>query len=317
MGNEKEILQLIEKLQSGELSQIESDQLERYVTDYPEYKDLIQIHQKLSGVEFPVPDPDTSLFSKMRADVLRQIRLKEQKSPGLFQDLFDKIRDYALRPEMAVAALTLIIGFLLGRALPPDQKTLTSNIIDQISSLATENKKLEDVQKSPIVYSNVRYEDIDENMVSLSFDVTTHLNMTSQKNDPLVRDVMAQTLLSSSNVSSELKAISYTKGIIDPKLKEALIFSMHNTPILAIRMKAMSRLIDYKKDTNVQEAFLQILREEESVKMRLLAIDYLTEDQVSPDMLEKALNESDVPQSPAVMIKMRNYLEKRLNKNTQ
>ena len=208
MGNEKEIIRLIEKLQSGELSQIESDKLEKYVTDYPEYKDLIQIHRKLSSVEFPVPDPDEALFSKMRADVLRQIRLKEQESPGLFQDLFDKIRDFALRPEMAVAALTLIIGFLLGRALPPDQETLTSNIIDQISSLAIENKNLEDVQKSPIVYSNVRYEDIDEQMVSLSFDVTTHLNMTSKKDDPLVRDVMAQTLLSSSNVGSELKAIS-------------------------------------------------------------------------------------------------------------
>ncbi len=311
MNIEKEIKRLLVMLQSGEISQTESDQLEEYASKYPEYRDLIQIHQKLSGVEFPAPDPDTARFSQMRAEVLRKIRLKEQKDPGLFQAFFEKIRSYAMRPEMAVAALTLIIGFLLGRALPPDQETLTSNIIDQISSLATQNTKLEDVQKSPYQYSNVRYEDIDENTVSLSFDVTTHLNMTSKKDDPLVRDVMAQTLLSSSNVGSELKAISYTKGIVDPKLKEALIFSMHKTPILAIRIKAMSRLIEYKKDEDIQNAFLKVLREEESVKMRLLAIDYLTEDQVSPDILQKALIESEVPQSPAVMIKMRNYLEKK------
>ncbi len=313
MSIEKEIKRLLGMLQSGEISQTESDQLEEYVSKYPEYRDLIQIHRKLSGGEFPAPDPDTARFSQMRAEVFRKIRLREQRVPGLFQEFFEKIKSYAMRPEMAVAALTLIIGFLLGRALPPDQETLTSNIIDQISSLATKNTKLEDVQKSPYLYTNVRYEDIDENTVSLSFDVTTHLNITSKKDDPLVRDVMAQTLLSSSNIGSELKAISYTRGIVDPKLKEALIFSMLKTPILAIRLKAMSRLIEYKNDQNIHNAFLKVLREEESVKMRLLAIDYLTGEQMSPNTLQQALNESEVPQSPAVMIKMRNYLDKKIN----
>ena len=306
MSSEKEIQRLIEKLLSDEISQTESDQLEEYVANYPEYKDLILVHQKLNGVEFPAPDPDTAIFSKMRADVLRKIRLREQKPPGLF----DKIKDYAFRPEMAVAALTLIIGFLLGRALPPDQGTLTSNLMAKIRSLAIENTNLEDIQRSPVIYSNVQLKDIDEELVSINLDATTHLDFTGKKDDPLVRDIMAQTLLSSSNVGSELKAISYTRGMVDPKMKEVLILSLHNRPNLAIRMKVMSELNDYKNDEQIKEAFLRVLHEEESVKMRLLAIDYLINAQVDPDTLEQALIESKVTMSPAVMIKMRNYLEK-------
>jgi hypothetical protein len=310
MSDDKEIQKLIEKLLSGEISQIESDQLENYISQYPEYKELLLVHQKLSRVEFPVPDPDTEFFSQMRAEVLRKIRLNGQKSPGIFLEFFDKIKDYAFRPEMAVAALTLIIGFLLGRALPPDQGTLTSSLMAKIRSLAIENTDLKDVQRSPVTYSNVQFRDIDEKTVSINLDATTHLDFMGKKDDPLVRDIMAQTLLSSSNIGSELKAISYTRGIFDRKLKETLIFSMHTNPILATRMKSMSELIDYGDDDEIKEAFLKVLREEESVKMRLLAIDYLTKTQISPDVLQQALNESEVTMSPAVMIKMRNYLEK-------
>lgn len=310
MNNDKEIQRLIEKLLSGEISQTESDQLAEYISQYPEYKDLLLVHDKLSRVEFPVPDPDTVFFNKMRTEVLRKIRVNEQKSPGILQEFIDKIKDYAFRPEMAVAALTLIIGFLLGRALPPDQGTLTSNLMAKIRSLATENTNLKDVQRSPVIYSNVQFKEIDKNKVSINLDATTHLDFTGEKDDPLVRDIMAQTLLSSSNIGSELKAISYTRGIVDQKLKETLIYSMHNNPVLATRMKAMSGLIEYKNDDEIKNAVLKVLREEESVKMRLLAINYLTNIQVSPDILQQALNESAVTMSPAVMIKMRNYLEK-------
>ena len=72
----------------------------------------------------------------------------------------------------------------------------------------------------------------------------------------------------------------------------------------------MYNLTEFRNDEKVKDAFLKVLREEESVKMRLLAIDYLTEDKVSPEALKQALNEAEVRQSPAVLIKMRKYLEK-------
>ena len=310
MSRHKEFQKLFEKYLSGEISEIESEQLNEFISEHPEYETLMKLHQRLNDIEFPVPDPDNTSFSKMRSDVLRKIKLKKQKSPSIIEEYIDQIKSFVFRPEMAVAALTLIIGFLLGRTLPPDSSTLTSNLIAQISALASENEKLDDIKKSPVVYSNVRYRDLDNNMVAIKLDATTHLDFVKKKDDPLVLEVMAQTLLTSSDVGAELKALSYTEGVEDTKVKETLIYAIHHTPSLATRMKAMSNLINYKNDQDIKEAFLKVLQKEESVKMRLLAIDYLTKEKVSSEILRRTLDESEVAQSPAVMIKMRNYLEK-------
>jgi len=309
MKSDKEIRILFEKYLSGEISHSESDQLEKYAEEYPEYKQLMQLHQRLGKVEFPASDPDLSRFTQMRADVLRGIRRKNQKRSGILEEYIEKIKNYAFRPEMAVAALTLIIGFLFGRALPPDEDNLTSNLISQISAIASEHTKLEDIRKSPVVYSNVKYRDLKNDRVAINLDATTHLEFVRKKDDPLVLEVMAQTLLSSSDVGAELKAISYAEGIADPRLKETLIYTIHNTPSLATRLKAMSNLSDYKNDEQIKEAFLRVLRKEESVKMRLVAIDYLTKERIAPAVLQQTLDESEVTQSPAVLIRMRNYLE--------
>ncbi len=310
MNIEQRIEELVIKLQSGEIDIAEREELDKYLNQYPAYKDIYEIHKLLSESTQFIPEPETEQFTQMRAAVMRKIRLSKKHSPGSFEQFFLKIREFALRPEMAVAALTLIIGFLLGRALPPDANSLPTNIISQITTLAKGNTKLDDIKKSPYLYTNVSFKEVDENSIALSFDVTTHLDMVSEKEDPLVRDVIAQSLVNPSNLGSELKAISYSEGVFDRKIKEALIYSMNHTPILAVRLKAMNNLQDYKNDPEVQEAFLGVLKDEESVKMRLMAIDYLTESQTKADTLKKIISESTVPQNPAIMIKVKNYKNK-------
>jgi hypothetical protein len=135
--------------------------------------------------------------------------------------------------------------------------------------------------------------------------------MIGKKDDPLVREVIAQSLINPSNVGTELKAISYTEGMVDQKIKEALIFSMDKAPIMAVRLKAMASLSEYESDQEIQEAFIDVLRKEESVKMRLLAIDYLTANKLTPDTLQRVISESEAPQNPALMIKVNEYIEKK------
>ncbi|TFG96969.1 MAG: hypothetical protein E4H13_11545 [Calditrichales bacterium] len=307
----KEIETLIEKLQAGELTPAEEKQLKAYTDQYPEYKEIVHTHQFLLESGFPVADPEAEEFDRMRARVMQHIRMGEFKEPGFFQQLFETITTYIQRPEMAIAALTLIIGFFLGRALPPSDSRLQSEIVDQMSVMASENTKLSDVQKSPYAYSNISFNEIDSKRISLSFDVTTHLDVVSEKGDPLVREVMAQSLLNPTNVGTDLKVISYTKGTFDTKIKEALVFSLKNAPIMAVRLKSMEQLSNYGNDQEIQMAFVDVLRQEESVKMRLLAIDFLTKNNFSSDSLKRALSESTVPQSPAVMIKLKKYIEQK------
>jgi hypothetical protein len=307
MNIERKIEELIKKLQAGALDPAGQEELRRYLDQNPEYEDVLRIHNLLNSTGSMAPEPEVEQFSQMRAAVLRKIRLSEQRPPGRIEQFLISVRNYATRPEMAVAALTLIIGFLFGRALPPDKNSLSINIIDQISTLAQGNTKLDDIKKSPYLYSNVSFKEVGPENIALSFDVTTHLDMVSQKSDPLVRDVIAQSLINPSNLGAELKAISYSEGVFDRKIKEALIYSMEKTPILAVRLKAMNNLISYKNDSEVQEAFLKVLKDEESVKMRLMAIEYLTESKLKADSLQQIISESNAPQNPAIMIKVKNY----------
>ena len=201
-------------------------------------------------------------------------------------------------------------GFLLGRALPPDAQGSSLNIIRHINKIASENKQLIDIKNSDFRYSNTIIKEVDAENVALSFDFTTHVKIVRHKTDPVVRDVIAQSLLNPSNTGSELKAISFTENIIDRKIKEALIFSVHNAPMQAVRMKAMSSLMKYKEDPEVKDAFIQVLKEEESVQMRLTAIDYLQGININPDILWSVVEHMDNKLYSAVLIKAKKYLEK-------
>jgi hypothetical protein len=311
MSTEKKIKKLLEELQGGKIDREQMRQLEEYVQQYPQYKQFIKLHKLLTQGELVVPEPESEQFSRMRANVMREIRAEGEKQPGWMEKMITNFRTYAMKPEMAVAALTLIIGILLGRALPPDQASLASDLMKQINMLASENKKLEDVRKSPYTYSNVSFREVNGEKIALSFDVTTHLDLVSKKEDPLVRDIIAQSLINPSNVGTDLKAISYTEGMDDRKLKEALVYSMLHAPVMAVRLKSMSNLLKYENDPFVQNAFIKVLRDEESVKMRLLAADYLINNQIPADSLQKALSESEIMQNPAVMLKVSNYAEQK------
>jgi len=307
MNTKREIKDLIRQLQAGTISASDRERLDEYIKVYPEFAELVSTDQLLKSGPPPFSVPEPEKFTHMRDKVIRQIRQREETRSAGKASVFEQLYTIIIRPEMALAALTLIVGFFLGRIFPSDKESLNSEIIDQISSLATKHDKLADLKNSPYVYSNVSFKDHDNGKISLSFDVTTHLDLLAKKDDPLVRDVMAQSLLNPSNVGSDLKTISYSETMADRKLKEALIYSIHSAPSLAVRLKAMNGLQQYKNDADVKNAFIKILKNEQSVKMRLMAVDYLTNEGFAADSLRRIVAESTVPQSPAVLVKLKNY----------
>ena len=307
MNIKRDIKNLIGQLQAGTISAADRARLDEYIKNHPEYTDLIKTDQILKSQPSLFPSPEPEKFTYMRDNVIKQIRRREEKRSAGPESIFEQLYMIILRPEMAIAALTLIVGFFLGRLFPSDKESLNSEIIDQISSLATKHDNLADLKNSPYVYSNISFKDHNNGKISLSFDVTTHLDILSKKDDPLVRDVMAQSLINPSNVGTDLKTISYSETMADRKLKEALIYAVHSAPSLAVRLKAMNGLQQYQNDAEVQNAFTKVLKDEASVKMRLMAVDYLTKSGIAPDSLRRIVSESNVPQSPAVLIKVKNY----------
>jgi len=307
---EKEIKKRIEQWLAGELSDTEQIEFLEQIADYPEYQEIVEIHKKLRSVKNYVPTIPQEQLNQMRQEIVRTLRL--QKNDSLKSDpgsLLERIRNLFVRPEMAVAALTLIIGFFMGRNFPVSGESMTGQVVRQINMLASQNTQLTDVKNSPYTYSNISFREVDQGRIELSFDVSTHLDMVKSKDDPVVREVIAQALLNPSNVGSELKAISFSESIVDQRVKQALIFSMRNAPILAVRQKAEEKLLEYNHDPEIRQAFIDLLRKEESVQMRLLALDYLIENQVSPDSIRALMENKYLQNSPAVMFRARKYLE--------
>ncbi len=309
----KDIKRKIEQLLAGELNDTEVSQLRTALEAYPEYREIADLHAMLERMENDAPELPGEQFGRMRANVLRAVRLQQNDTSSVKKEsLLDRIKLFLARPEMAAAALTLIIGFFLGRNFPGSGEGMTGQFLSQINTLASQNTQLNDIKNSPYTYSNISFREVDQNTVELSFDVSTHLNMVKTKNDPVVREVIAQALLNPSNVGSELKAISFSESIVDQRVKQALIFSMQNAPILAVRQKAEETLLSYQEDPEIREAFLGVLREEESVQMRLMALEYLITNNISPDSVRTLVDQKHLQNSPAVLFRAKKYLKNTL-----
>jgi hypothetical protein len=315
MRDIRELEGLIIKLQSGEITPDGQDRLNDLIRQYPAYQTLLKTHQMLANASRLCAEPNAEEFKHLRNSVLqtvqsRTIRTRQRK----WVDWVESIRFYLQRPEIAIAALTLLVGFFLGRALPPESNG-ARGLMKQINLVATENKALKDVQNSPYRYSNISFEQLDTQNIALSFDVSTHMELVRPQSDPLVREIISQALLNPSPGGSELKVIAMSENMLDKKIKEALIFSLHKAPMLAVRMKSLNALMKYKNDTDIEAAFLEVLKTEESIQMRLMILDYFEEINFDRDILTTNLAGLDKRANSAVLLRAKKYIEsKQTNK---
>jgi hypothetical protein len=137
--------------------------------------------------------------------------------------------------------------------------------------------------------------------VDLSFDVCRHVNMVTPANSPVAKEILLHAILSPAPMGSRMKAMELAPASMDLKLEEAIVFTMHNDPDLAVRLEAMSILTRVPYNNSVQEALMTTLREDESVQMRLLALERLAEKQVTMEILKKAIDESNMESNPALI----------------
>ena len=272
---------LVKKLLAGELALHEKEALLGHGQHCKDCRELITVNASLTACELVVPGELD--FNDLRRSVLRALRPRESSpGPGMWARLMS-----APALGLGIAASLLVAGFAIGYFW---QSAKESVLLAQIRREARENKQLADVEASPYTYSNISFRNVGEGTVALSFDVTTRVDLTAAKDDPLVKETLIQALLNPSPVGTRLKAISFAENLMGPELKEALLFSMLNDPSVAVRLKAQSILAPQKKNPEIQGAFLKVLRQEESVQMRLAALDYLV-DQLQPEILKGVIQE--------------------------
>lgn len=300
---------LIEGLLADELADHERDRLLGHAQTCAGCREFVDLHHGLLATGAEVELPTEGEFAVARQTVLARIREAGVSRPGLLERL--RVRFPRPVPAWATAALMLVLlagGWMIGRAtVEPAAVTVIEGPLLDLYQQAENHKSLADVEESPYVYTNVELGQESGGKLTLSFDVTRHMELTRSKDDSLVREILVQSLLNPSPVGTRLQAVAHTEGMIDPKVKQALMVTALNDPNQAVRLRALEILGQASDDEEVQSVLLAVLRGEESVQMRLRAMDYLGDSNVNPQRFSDALDELDGTRDQALFVRAARY----------
>lgn len=301
---------LIEGMLAEEIGETDRDRLLAHAEGCTDCREFVDLHYQLQEPDFGCELPTAGQFAALRQSVLAQVRDQGARRPAAGAGVADLLRALIRRPAFAggLAALLLIMlgaGYFAGQSapvrLPPDTLVLDS-LIAQIGQEAERNVRLSDVENSPFVFSNVAFEDVRGDRLAMRFDVTRHVEVARAYDDPLVKEILAQTLVNPTPLGTRLEAIRHAGNAMDPKIQEALIFSMLNDSTLAVRIKALNLLASCEPTEEIQGAFMMVLSGEEAVQMRLQAMEYLANSGITRESLDDVLdNLQRPPDSPLMM----------------
>lgn len=298
----------------GEASDRERREALEHTATCASCHDLRQLHESLAQMQVPEPD-EVDLLAVRRA-VMRTVRNQggAARSWGWGDSApFSPLIRTAVA-SVAVMGL-LAVGIGLGRWSSPGpafgSEADAMSITGQVELAAARAQEIGILPGNRFVYSNVQIDEVDAKSVRLAFDVSTRLDLVRTKDDPLVAEVLVQSLVNRAPIGARLDAIEAVQRL-EPRVRDALIASMLADQSLAVRLKAISKLTAEpgveSRDEALREALLEVLRREKSVQMRLVAIDYLTRHDVAPDALRSALDEGRPEPGTAVYASAQEYL---------
>lgn len=203
----------------------------------------------------------------------------------------------------ALAGVLLGAGWWLGRAAGDSAAPSGST-----PTVASQETFAVDANLDGYEIDNVRVRDVDGDLVSVSFDMATHVETLRPRTDPLVREAVVRSLWGDADLGGRIAAIEQTDDLpLSETVRDALLHAMLEDPDVAVRMSAQQRLADTELDERVESALLQVLRDEQSVQMRLLAVDMLAARRVDPGELVRAVEAGQPEPGNALKLLAANY----------
>jgi hypothetical protein len=244
-------------------------------------------------------EPDAEDFARLRRRVLGQIAAEPARRPAPWAQWW-----WRGLATTAAAGLVFFAGWLVGRG----PRSNGGDLERQLRRAAAGNQRFEDMENSPFAYSNVELRAAGAGRYRLALDVSRHLDVEVGAADPLLADVLVQSLLGGSSVGARLRAVSLSAPALDERVRQALIVAMRHDPNLGVRLEAQERLGGAHGDRGVEAAMLDVLAQEESVQMRLSAIEYLASGRTAPELVARALETASAPSNAFVLAKAGDYL---------
>lgn len=287
----------LEELLAGTLAEEERTELQLHAAECADCCELLDLHEQLLAGGLGIPEPSEFELAALR----RRVRTELERRATLAPARRSALRRW--RPALAAAAgvVLLVAGFLAGRWQPPT--AAGPAWLAELDATALRSQGLQDVQGSPYVFSNVRLRPHGEGRVELGFDVSTHVAFERPAADPLVQEVLAQTLVGQASLGTRLEAVELSARALEPKTRQALIYALLEDTDQAVRLRALETLARLPDSPDLREAFLAVLASDTSVQMRLLAIDALSGRGVDPDALRHSLELNDAAGHEALLVR--------------
>lgn len=234
-----------------------------------ELGDLAELVDTLARIDPDVALPGPERFRDTRQSVLATIEEDSRPRPN----------HLARWLPLAAALAAFAVGLAVPRGAAESAPELT------LTDLVTRSAAGNAAGDSPFRYSNLRLREATAGALAVTVDVEAQIDLVRPKNDPLVSDILASSLVSDDSLGTRLKAVRLAGG--SPRLRNALASAALGDPEESVRLKALGRLIEEDvASAETQEILLTVLGEEESVAMRLLALDAIEDDYLGSDLLE-------------------------------
>ncbi|MBN2169706.1 MAG: zf-HC2 domain-containing protein [Candidatus Krumholzibacteriota bacterium] len=298
----EDIRKLMEDHLAGELGPEDLARLREHCADCADCRELAALHGLLSRAGEAIPVPDADAFRAMRARVLREVR-----RPRARRAMSELGRDLARLARLHPVAAPALVALLLAAALLAGRWSAAPATLDDdllrraVQNQAARSEGLEGFWDSPLSLANVTVRPALDGRLALSFDVCQHVEMAADRRSPVVREVLLHAILEPSALGTRLQAMDLTEEVADPALLEALVFTLHHDPALAVRLEALRVLSRHPFDAGVREALLTTLRRDESVQMRLSALEILAGREVDRDIIQRAIREDGQESDAAVL----------------
>ncbi|MCZ6507163.1 MAG: hypothetical protein O7A04_03810 [Acidobacteria bacterium] len=259
-----------------------------------ELEELAEIVDTLSRIDPSLRTPSESQFRSARKAVLDRIVAAEGPAPGRFSRWL----------PLAAALAAFVVGLAVGRSGAGPAETLTLTDLVERGALQTAAG-----MGTPFSYSNLRLRELDDGNLAMSVDVAAELDLVRPKNDLLVNDILASSLVNDASLGARLKAVRYAGA--GPHVRQALIAAALDDPNFSVRLRALERLIERSAHAaETQEALLAVIANEESVAMRLLALEAIDDDYIGTDLIEFLDNETTEDGEAAVLWYARQRLDR-------
>lgn len=295
----KQIHEIFERYLAGELLPSDKDILDQHLPSCLDCQSLMDIHEELMRIDGPVADPSPEALRAMRSRVLGQI---SQSNNGGRNSRFNH-RVSLFVPAFAAAAV-LVLGVFLGSWFSRPA-SVDDQLLNAITRQASIERSLEDSWDAPLFFSNVAVRDWNDTRVSLGFDVCRSVDLTTGLNSPVASDILTHAILNSDSMGGRMRAMEIAALSSDERLTRALVVSLQQDPDQTMRISALNALARKGDSEQIQLALLGALRDDDSVQVRLLALEHLVGQSQGLETLETIIREGSEATNPAVFQRVR------------